>query len=184
MNLSRNEGKDLRFKELSKALLSNDPSELRITLKEIEKKDDVRLIKPLIELGKRNRHINVQLEIRQLLYNLKLSKGHSIILEELKVMDPNPFRTVLIATVWNANIDALDHLDLFVKLAVKGSFEEAIECLTVIEETEGVIVEEQVLESLIMLKEYLQNDDNNLLDKTPVIKDILTKVEQLERFHQ
>ena len=47
MNLSRNEGKDLRFKELSKALLSNDPSELRITLKEIEKKDDVRLIKTI-----------------------------------------------------------------------------------------------------------------------------------------
>ena len=45
-------------------------------------------------------------------------------------------------------------------------------------------IEEQVLESLLLLKEYLQDDDNNSLDKTPVIKDILTKVEQLERFHQ
>lgn len=184
MNLSRKEGKDLRFKELSKALLSNDPSELRITLKEIEKKDDVRLIKPMIELGKRNRHINVQLEIRQLLYNLKLTKGHAIILDELKIMGPNPFRVVLISTIWNANIAALDHLDLLVNIAIEGSFEEAIECLTVIEETEGVIIEEQVLESLLMLKEYLQNDDNASLDKTPIIKDILTKVEQLERSHQ
>ena len=153
MNLSRKEGKDLRFKELSKALSSDDPGELRITLKEIEKVGDVRLIKPLIELGQRNRHINVQLEISQLLYDLKLTKGHSIILEELENMEPNPFRTVLIAAVWNANIAAFDHLDLFVKLAVEGSFEESIECLTVIEETEGVIVEEQVLESLLMLKE-------------------------------
>ena len=184
MNLSNKEEKDLRFKELSKALLTNDPGELRLTLKEIEKEDNVRLIKPLIELGKRNRHINVQLEISQLLFDLKLTKGHSVILDELKNMGPNPFRTVLIATVWNANIDALDHLDLFVKIAIEGSFEEAIECLTVIEETEGVIVEEQVLESLLMLKEYLQNDDNNSLDKTPVIKDILTKVEEIERLHQ
>ena len=184
MNLSNKEEKDLRFKELSKALLSNDPGELRATLKEIEKEDDVRLIKPLIESGKRNRHINVQLEISQLLFDLKLTKGHSIILEELKNMDANPFRSVLIASVWNANIDALDHLDLFVKIAIEGSFEEAIECLTVIEETEGVIVEEQVLESLLMLKEYLQNDDNNSLDKTPVIKDILTKIEEIERLHQ
>lgn len=184
MNLSNKEEKDLRFKELSKALLSNDPGELRVTLKEIEKEDDVRLIKPLIDLGKRNRHINVQLEISQLLFDLKLTKGHSIILDELKSMDANPFRAVLLATVWNANIDALDHLDLFVKIAIEGSFEESIECLTVIEETEGVIVEEQVLESLLMLKEYLQNDDNNSLDKTPVIKDILTKVEEIERLHQ
>lgn len=184
MNVSKKEGKDLRLKELSQALLSNDPGELRVTLKEIENEDDIRLIKPLIELGKRNRHINVQLEISQLLYDLKLTKGHSIILEELKNMDLNPFRSVLISTVWNANIAALDHLDLFVRIAIEGSFEEAIECLTVIEETEGVIVEEQVLESLLMLKEYLQNDENNSLDKTPVIKDILTKIEEIERLHQ
>ena len=96
MNVSKKEGKDLRLKELSQALLSNDPGELRVTLKEIENEDDIRLIKPLIELGKRNRHINVQLEISQLLYDLKLTKGHSIILEELKNMDLNPFRSVLI----------------------------------------------------------------------------------------
>jgi len=184
MNLSNKEEKDLRFKELSKALKSNDPGELRSTLKEIEKEDDVRLIKPLIELGQRNRHINVQLEISQLLFDLKLTKGHSVILDELKTMGPNPFRTVLIASVWNANIAAFDHLDLFVKLAIEGSFEEAIECLTVIEETEGVIVEEQVLESLLMLKEYLQNEYNNSLDKTLVIKDILTKIVEIERLHQ
>ena len=184
MSLTNKEEKDLRFNELSKALKSNDPGELRSTLKEIEKEDDVRLIKPLIELGKRNRHINVQLEISQLLYDLKLTKGHAIILDELKTMGPNPFRTVLIAAVWNANIAAFDHLDLFVKLAIEGSFDEAIECLTVIEETEGVIVEEQVLESLLMLKEYLQDDKNKEVDKTPNIKDILTKVEEIERLHQ
>jgi len=184
MKLRSKEEKDLRFKELRNALNSDDPGELRSTLKEIEKEDDVRLVKPLIELGKRNRHINVKLEISQLLYDLKLTKGHKIILEELKNMDSNPFRAVLIATIWNANISAMDHLDLFVKIAIEGSFEEAIECLTVIEETEGEIVEEQVLESLLLLKEYIKNNDNSSLDKTPVIKDILTKVEGIERYHQ
>jgi len=184
MALTNKEEKDLRFKELNTALKSNDPGELRSTLKEIKNETDVRLIKPLIELGVKNQHINVQMEISDLLFDLKLTQGHSIILEELKNMEANPFRAVLIATIWNANINALDHLDLFVKLAIEGSFEEAIECLSVIEETEGEVVEEQVLDSLLMLKEYLLNPKNDSIDKTPIIKDILIKVEEIERMHQ
>lgn len=184
MSYNKKEEKELRFKELSKALLSDDPGELRSTIKKIEKEDDFRLIKPLIELGKRNRHINVKLEIGQLLYDLKLTKAHPIILKELKNMDANPFRSVLISTIWNANIAALDHLDLFVKIAIEGNFEEAIECLTVIEESEGVIIEEQVLESLLMLKEYILKEDNSSDEKMPVIKDILTKVESIDNSHQ
>jgi hypothetical protein len=184
MSLTNKEEKELRFKELSKALKSKDPLELRNTLKEIEDEDDVRLIKPLIALGKRNKNEEINLKISQLLFDLKLTKGHSIILNELKNMEPNPFRSVLISTIWNANIAAMDHLEMLVKLAVEGNFLEAIECLTVIEETEGVIEEEQVLESILMLKEYLSIPENKDSDKTTIIQDILLKVEEIERMHQ
>jgi len=183
MNLTKKEEKNLRFNELSKALKSKDTKNLSKTLKKIETEDDVRLLKPLIELGARNRDESIELQISKLLFDLKLTKGHSIIMEELENMGPNPFRAVLISTIWNANIQAMDHLDLIVKLAVEGNFMEAIECLTVIEETEGEIVEEQVLESLLMLKGYLQKDNDNS-GKTHIIKDILAKVEEIERMHQ
>jgi len=183
MKLTNKEEKDLRFKELSNALKSNDITALSQTLKEIETEADTRLLNPLIELGKRNKNEDIKLKISQLLFDLKLTKGHAIILDELEKMEANPFRAVLISTIWNANIQAMDHLDLIVRLAVEGDFLEAIECLTVIEETEGEIIEEQVLESIIMLKEYLHKTDEES-GKTQIIKDILLKVEEIERMHQ
>jgi hypothetical protein len=183
-NLTNKEEKDLRFKELTNSLKSKDEASLSKILKEIETQDDVRLIKPLIELGKRNKNEAVNIQISQLLFDLKLTKGHDIILNELENMEANPFRSVLISTIWNANIAAMDHLEMLVRLAIEGDFLEAIECLTVIEETEGVIEEEQVLESLIMLKEYLSNPENKDSDKTTIIQDILLKVEEIEQMHQ
>ena len=182
MELTKKEEKELRFKELKKALKSKDNKELSKTLKDIESKDDIRLLMPLIELGKRNENEKIELKITKLLFDLKLTKGHSIILNELKDGEPSGFRSILISTIWNANIQALDYLDVFVKIAIEGSFLESIECLTVIEETEGEVVEEQVLESLILLREFLQNNSDS--DKKTIIEDILRRVEDIERMHQ
>jgi hypothetical protein len=92
-------------------------------------------------------------------------------------MPPCPFRKVLLSTLWEAKIDALDHVDVLVKVAIDGDLYEAIEVLTVLEESEGELNEEKILESLLLLKEF--ESKNLAIDpaKDEFIKSIKDKLE-------
>lgn len=143
-----------RTSKLIKALQEEDVKSLLKTLTEIQEKGNVDLIKPLIELGKNRSEKEIQDAIQKILFSLKISAAHPIILEELSKMDACSFRKTLLSAVWESNIDALPYLDTFVKIALEGDLYEVIEVLTVLEESEGELIEEKVLDSLLLLKEY------------------------------
>ncbi len=50
------------------------------------------------------------------------------------------------------------NIDVFTRIAVDGDYMEALEALTVIENLEGPFEEHTVLESLLKLKTYLDED--------------------------
>ena len=99
-------------------------------------------------------------------------------MEELISMPPHPFRRVLLSTIWEAKINALDHIDKLVKIAIDGDLYEAIEVFTILEESEGELNEEKILESLLILKEL--ESSNTALDpaKDAFIQSIKDKLEQ------
>jgi AAA15 family ATPase/GTPase len=100
-------------------------------------------------------------------------------LKALEEMDDNPFRQILLASIWNANINGLDHLDTFVRIAIEGNYFEALECLTVIEESEGELNEEKILDSLLLLKAYMADEKAKDEAKFFIIEDIMQKVSDL-----
>lgn len=166
----------IRTSKLIKALQVDDLKSLVKTLEEVQEKGNVDLIKPLIDLGKNIEEKEVQDAIQKILFSLKISAAHPVILEELKNIGPCSFRKTLLTTIWESNIDALPYLDTLVKIALEGDLYEAIEVLTILEESEGELIEERVLDSLLLLKEYEVNTKEQDATKEVFITSISDKL--------
>lgn len=168
-------------KELIKKLSEKDENKVLETLKIIQEKGNETVIKPLLELGLNRDEESIHEQLQEIFFNLKISSSHPIVLDELSKMSENPFRRIVIASVWNANINGLGHLDTFVKIAIEGDYYEALECLTVIEESEGELIEEKILDSMLILKEYMADEKNSKDVKYPIIDSILKRVNILNQ---
>ena len=174
--MSDNKTPSARNNQLIKDLQVEELNSLLKTLTEIQEKGNVDLIKPLIELGKSRDEKEIQDAIQKIFFSLKISAAHPVILEELKNIGAHPFRKLLLSTIWESNIDALPHLDTLVKIAIEGDLYEAIEVLTILEEGEGELVEEKILDSLLLLKEYEASNSEKEATKEVFITSISDKL--------
>ncbi len=166
---------------LIKALESKDVSIVLKALEEIEKNGNSSLIRPMIDLGVREENKEIRDVLQRILFGIKISAAHPIMLDALVEMKANSFRQILLSMIWTANINGLDHLDTFVKIAIEGTLYEAIECLTVIEESEGELNEEKILESLLLLNEYRNKPGIKDDPKFSILESIFVKVSDLNK---
>jgi hypothetical protein len=179
--MSTAKSKNTRNEEFKKGLEKEDVQSLVKTLEKIEQKGNAEMIIPIIQLGIKRQEREIQDVITRILFGIKISAAHPIILEQLKDMPSTPFRRVLVSAVWESEINGLDYLDTFVKIALEGDLYEAIECLTVIEESEGELNEEKILDSMLLLKDYMSNPDNASNEKAVIIESIASKVSDMNK---
>ncbi|MFT5819020.1 MAG: hypothetical protein ACI8ZM_000242 [Crocinitomix sp.] len=64
-------------------------------------------------------------------------------------------RHTLLTTIWNSGLDYRPYLEEIVTAATEGEMMDALECITIIENIEGEMTEDQLFEPLIVLTEYL-----------------------------
>jgi len=81
-------------------------------------------------------------------------------------------RQELLSTMWNNKLDYTYFLPEFVEIAVEGSFMEALECLTIIENLEGPFEERHILESQLHLKEYINDKSPKDPQKAQIMSEI------------
>ena len=172
---------NLKNKSLIEDLKSDDLNVMLKALEEIGENGNSALISPMIELGIRREDKEIRDALQTILFGIKISSAHPIMLDALAKMEANSFRQVLLSMIWTANINGLGYLDTFVKIAIEGTLYEAIECLTVIEESEGEVNEEKVLESLLLLNEYMKRPGVDQDDKYTLIESILDRVKNLNK---
>ncbi|MBK8497354.1 MAG: hypothetical protein IPL52_00720 [Flavobacteriales bacterium] len=129
---SRKQRMDLAFA----ALLSDDDAAVLTALDRVEEQGDARAIMPLLTALARTGKTVVQQRITSLLHQVKAVDAVPTLISALDEAALLPVRHVVLATFWNAGLDARDHLDRFVGIAIEGNAEECFECLTVIENQE------------------------------------------------
>ena len=64
-------------------------------------------------------------------------------------------RHTLLTTIWNSGLDYRPYLTEIVTAGTEGEMMDALECITIIENIEGEMTEDQLFEPLIVLTEYL-----------------------------
>jgi hypothetical protein len=129
------------------ALLSDDDAQVLGALTRIEEQGDARAIFPLLQaLVKTNDHHRQQ-RIRALLYEVKAKDAAAELARALDEPALRNVRKTVIATFWNAGLDASPYTDRLIACAVEGDAEECFECLTVLENQE-VLSETAVLRGI------------------------------------
>lgn len=173
-----------RIKQILTDLEGGDEKKISKALKSLEANGNASVIKPLAEKLLEGVSEKNQKEIVELLSSLK---DTSVTAEMMDVIEDEqflPIRQILLTTVWNTKVDFSDYLDEFVLIAVNGNFMETLDCLTIIENMEGPFMEENVLESQLHLKSYLENNDNKDAQKAELLSEIALLIKDINQHLQ
>ena len=150
--------KQQKINTILSKLNSGDTKIVSKAIKSFESNGDSSVIRPLAELLLSDvSEINTK-EILELFSSLKDSDARS---EIMQIIDEKQFisiRQLMLSTIWNTKIDFSGYIDEFVDIAINGSFLEAIDCLTIIENLEGPFMEEDLLECESHLKKYMTSN--------------------------
>jgi len=87
--------------------------------------------------------------------------------------ESNPeLRKLVLSAIWNSKLPFDAHLPFFVMLASQGDYLEALDCLTIIENMSGPFDESQLLESQLLLKEYIEERAPQTDQKAQIMSEI------------
>lgn len=118
------------------ALLSDDDAAALTALTRIEADGDARAIRPLLSALAKGPSASLEQRITSLLFQIKANDAVPALMAALDEPELAQVRKVTLASFWNAGLDARDHLDRFIDIAITGDAQECFECLTIIENQE------------------------------------------------
>jgi len=161
---------------------SGDGKKASRAIKSLEQYGDASVIKPIFEVLKsdqlREKNKN---ELIELLCSIK---DTSVIVEVMDILDDGAFESVhsvALSAIWNMKVDFSDYIDDFVLIATNGSFLEALDCLTIIENLEGPFMEENLLECQLHLKNFMESDAPKDEQKMQILQDIAICIKDIDR---
>lgn len=161
-------------------LQSSDPKKAKKAIKSLEVHGNATVIKPLFNVLKDGALPEaLQAKVLELLCSLK---DTSVIPEIMDVLDDEDMlevRPLVLTAIWNMKVDFSGYIDDFVMIAAKGTFMEAIDCLTIIENMDGPYMEENILESQLHLKDYLENGDRSDAQKAEILSEIAILIKEI-----
>ena len=175
MNTENKKKRDINQSILND-IQSNDRSKMIKGFKKLSSKGNIEIIQPLIDIYSNSANNELQEEVKKTLSQLKTTKALPILIKNINNSDKRVTELVL-HSIWSSNLDACDHIPLIVEAATKGDFMIALEALTLIENLEGPFKEEDLLEGMVHVNEYLSKKPD---DKEDLIKSIANTLMQFE----
>jgi len=161
-------------------LKSDDPKKVKKAIKSLETHGNATVIKPLFQSLKEGALLEkYQTKILELLCSLK---DTSVIPEVMDVLDDKELldvRSLVLTAIWNMKVDFSGYIDDFVLIATQGTFMEALDCLTIIENLDGPFMEENILESQLHLKNYLEVRDKSDEQKSEILSEIALLIKKI-----
>lgn len=160
-------------------LRSDDPKKVKKAIKSLEVHGNASVIKPIFAILKEGLSDKLHAELVELLCSLKDSSVVAEVMDVLEDPEMREIRPLVLTTIWNMKVDFSDYIDDFVLIATTGSFIEALDCLTIIENLEGPFMEENILESQLHLKDYLEKGDRSDAQKADFISEIAIYIKEI-----
>ena len=159
-------------------LKSSDKTRVNNAVKKLSNKADASIIKALLDLYSTLKEDSyVKKQLKDVFSQLKTSKAVPVLIEGLSHQE-NKIKELCLFSLWSSNLDATDYLPPIVQCACKGDYMVALEALTLVENLEGPFSEQDLIESMIFINEYLSEDGD---DKVDLIKSILDTIKVYEQ---
>ena len=158
-------------------LKSDNKTKIKNAFKKITNKGKPSIIQPLIDLYcQHDTDTHLKNEIKAVFSQFKTSKALPILIDNLSHKE-NSVKELMLYSIWSSNLDATDYIPQIISCACNGDFMVALEALTLIENLEGPFNEQDLIESMITLNEYLTNQTD---DKKDLINSMLETIKAFE----
>ncbi len=165
--------------DLLKDLASNDSKTLTSALKRVRSKGNEKVIPSLISIIEENQVESIVEEAKKIILELKSTAAIPFLLAELEKNKKAEIRELVLSSFWQTGFNAHQHMDKFVKAATKGTFMEAFEAYTVIDNLEGPFQEESIMEAQLVLKSYF-SESHEEDEKFEILKNIAKQLANYE----
>jgi len=113
------------------------------------------VIEALVKELSSTKHEELKEEIIELLNNTKSSLVPAKIIACLENKKYANCRQILLASIWNSGLDYREFLPQILTATLEGDIMDALECVTIVENFEGVPEDEELNEALVILGNYL-----------------------------
>lgn len=161
--------------EIRKDLFSGDDLTVMKAVLRCKEEGTAALIQPLIAIFCTSKNQHIRAEIYDMLSSLKVSGAEEIFMEALANKAYRTSRKDLLTCIWSANLQPVEGVVLLTEIAVEGDFEEAVECLTIIENLEDEVAEGDLLEASSIARTFITSFPND--PKVSLIADLLVALE-------
>jgi hypothetical protein len=167
--------KNKQIEEIKNDLFSGDDVVVMKAVLKCKDQDSAALVEPLIAVYGSTSMPEIKKEVSDLLNNIKVPNAENAFLKALSNKQNAKIRKDILSFIWNSGIQPVEEVVQLVEIASAGTFEEALECLTIIENIDDQIPEEQILESASVLRSAISSQPND--PKTGLLADLLMVLE-------
>jgi hypothetical protein len=166
--------------EIIKEFKSSDPKKISKAIKSFEVHGDSSVLRVICDrllqgdLNEKN--------TREVLEFMSSLKDSTVAVEMIELINDDKYLSIrqpLLTTVWNMKVDFSGYIDEFVHIAVFGDFMETLECLTIIENMDGPFMEEDILESQLHLKRYLEGEGQQDKQKAQLLSEVALLIKDI-----
>lgn len=170
-----------KLKQLVADLFLKDDKKVIKTITLLEAEGSPEILRPMCELYVENKSQIVNGKIIEFLSKLSDSSATEEMVEIIRDEKFATVRQALLNTMWQSKLDYSPYLAEFVSIACEGTFLEAFECLTIIENLSGPFQENQTLEAQLYMKEYLETEMKKVEQRDEIISDIAVLIKDFDR---
>ena len=113
------------------------------------------LLEPLIALYARTDSQTVRQEAADMLNSVKVDQAEEVFMDAALNPDMLGVRRDILSFMWNSGVQPVGWLKDLTNIALTGTLEEVIECITLVESMDDEFPEEQVMDSAQQVRLYL-----------------------------
>lgn len=161
---------DLQKKEENKQIAA---------VKSLKIHGDESVIEPLIQTWIGTESEKLKIEIEDLLNTIKSTKVPEVLVSCLNNPKYSEARQTMLVSMWNSGLDYRPYLGDIASATVEGDFMAAMECITILENLEGQLEEDQVMDALLVFKTYLVDNREEKNTKSDLIKEMVIVLQQM-----
>lgn len=179
--MTENKNSKAKFKQILSDLKSGSDAKITSVIKVIQADGKPEMLPMLVEILHSNPSDLVKESILELFRSLKDSDAIPFMIEIINEDNNLSIRQNLLSTIWNTKLDYAPFIADFVGIATEGTFMEALECLTILENLDGPFEERHILEAQLFLSEYHDNKLTQDPQKAELISEIALLLKDWDR---
>ena len=136
-------------------------------------------IEPLVATLANTDSEKVKREITDLLNTIKYTAVPAELIRCLNNPAYVSVRQVMMASIWNTGLDYNQYFGEIAQATVDGDLMEAIECITILENLENALNEDELMDGILIFKAYLVDKKGENNPKNDIIMEIVMMLQQM-----